>query len=216
MRALIPFGRQSNRCVWMAKRKKKWSDSWTQKAKAEGYAARSVYKLEEFDRRFQIFRKKRRIVDLGCAPGSWSAYAKKKCPKAQLLGVDIKEVFDYPGTFLTMSIRDFSADIVMEKLGGRADLVLSDIAPYTTGNRLADHVRQLELAELALQSACSLLQPAGMFVVKVFDGEDVQEFFKKVQKHFQKVKRLRPKATRNTSVEFFMLGIGYRPEKDAT
>ena len=197
----------------MAKRKKKWSDSWTQKAKDEGYAARSVYKLEEFDRRFQIFKGKRRIVDLGCAPGSWSAYAKKKCPKAHLLGVDLKEVSNYPGAFVQGSIRDLSTDSLLQKIGGRADLVLSDIAPHTTGNRLADHVRQLELASVALQTACSLLQPSGMFVVKVFDGEDVQEFFKSVQQHFQTVKRLRPKATRNTSVEFFMLGIGFQPSE---
>ena len=195
----------------MAKRKKKWSDSWTKKAKDEGYAARSVYKLEELDRRFQIFKGKSRIVDLGCAPGSWSAYAKKKRPKAQLLGVDIKEVIGYPGTFLQTSILDIEPAAVIEQLGGPADIVMSDIAPYTTGNRLSDHVRQLALAGHALQCACSLLQPAGTFVVKVFDGEDVQSFFKTVQQHFQTVKRLRPKATRNKSVEFFMLGLGFQP-----
>ncbi|MEC7987562.1 MAG: RlmE family RNA methyltransferase [Myxococcota bacterium] len=199
----------------MAKRKKKWSDSWTKKAKNEGYAARSVYKLEEFDRRFQIFRGKSRIVDLGCAPGSWSAFAKKKCSKANLLGVDIKEVANYPGIFMNMSILDLEASVVIEKLGGKADLVLSDIAPYTTGNRFGDHIRQLELAGHALQCACSILKPKGSFVVKVFDGEDVQSFFKNVQQHFQTVKRLRPKATRNTSVEFFMLGMGFQvPEKE--
>ena len=89
-------------------------------------------------------------------------------------------------------------------------MVLSDMAPNTTGNRLADHVRQLELADKALDFAVSILRPGGRFVVKVFDGEDIQDYYMRVKQHFATVKRLRPKATRNTSVEFFMLGLDFQ------
>ena len=197
----------------MGRKKKKWSDSWTKKAKDQGYAARSVFKLEELETRFQPLRGMKRVVDLGCAPGSWSHFVKNKNPKAQLVGIDIKQVASYPGHFICGNIEDVSPQDVQTLLDGPIDMVLSDMAPNTTGNRLADHVRQLELAQKALDFAVSTLRPGGRFVVKVFDGEDIQDYFKRVQQHFASVKRLRPKATRNRSVEFFMLGLDFQPAK---
>ena len=197
----------------MAKKKKKWSDSWTQKAKDKGYAARSVFKLEEIEQRFKILKGCQRVLDLGCAPGSWSHFVRKNRPKAKILGIDLKEVLNFPDEFIKADIRDVSAEKMIDMIGGKADIVLSDMAPNTTGNRLADHVRQLELARLALEVACLTLKKGGNFVVKVFDGEDIQQYYKDVQKHFAKVKRLRPKATRNTSVEFFMFGMGFNEKK---
>ena len=197
----------------MAKKKKKWSDSWTQKAKDQGYAARSVFKLEEIEQRFKILKGCQRVLDLGCAPGSWSHFVQRKRSKAHILGIDLKAVQNFPGAFIQADIKALSAEEMIEQLGGKADIVLSDMAPNTTGNRLADHVRQLELARVALDVACSTLKKGGNFVVKVFDGEDIQQYYKDVQQHFASVKRLRPKATRNTSVEFFMFGIGFQEKK---
>lgn len=193
-------------------RKKKWSDSWTKKAKEQGYAARSVFKLEELEKRFAPLRGMKRFVDLGCAPGSWSHYVTRNNPKASIVGIDIKEVSSYPGTFYQSRIEDMDPQVVRADLGGVVDIVLSDMAPNTTGNRLADHVRQLELADKALDFAVLILRPGGRFVVKVFDGEDIQDYYMRVKKHFATVKRLRPKATRNTSVEFFMLGLDFQKD----
>ena len=195
----------------MGKRKKKWSDSWTKKAKDQGYTARSVFKLEELEQRFSPLRGMNTFVDLGCAPGSWSHFVSRNNPKARLIGIDIKEVASYPGTFYQQSIELVDSKQIQQELGGSVDMVLSDMAPNTTGNRLSDHVRQLELAYKALDFAVSVLRPQGRFVVKVFDGEDIQAYFLHVKKYFGTVKRLRPKATRNSSVEFFMLGLDFIP-----
>ena len=195
----------------MGRKKKKWSDSWTKKAKEQGYAARSVFKLEELETRFQPLRGMKRFVDLGCAPGSWSHFVKNKNPRAQLVGIDLKSIATYPGHFICGSIDEISPQEIQKIFDGPIDMVLSDMAPNTTGNRLADHVRQLELAQKALDFAVASLRPGGRFVVKVFDGEDIQAYFKTVQKYFSSVKRLRPKATRTKSVEFFMLGLDFQP-----
>lgn len=197
----------------MAKKKNKWSDSWTKKAKKQGYAARSVFKLEELEKRFSPLRGMKRFVDLGCAPGSWSHFVTRNNPRALVIGIDIKEVSSYPGVFYQSRIEDMDPQVVRSDLGGVVDMVLSDMAPNTTGNRLSDHVRQLELADKALDFAVSILRPGGRFVVKVFDGEDIQDYYMRVKKHFATVKRLRPKATRNSSVEFFMLGLDFQKEK---
>jgi 23S rRNA (uridine2552-2'-O)-methyltransferase len=197
----------------MAKKKKKWSDNWTKKAKEQGYAARSVFKLEELETRFSPLRGMKRFVDLGCAPGSWSHFVKRRNPRAKIVGIDFKEVSSYPGSFVQSRIEDIDPQEIKDALGGTVDIVLSDMAPNTTGNRLADHVRQLELADKALGFAVAVLRPGGRFVVKVFDGEDIQDYFLRVKEHFTTVKRLRPKATRNSSVEFFMLGLDFKPSK---
>ena len=207
----MQYGHILNAWCSMPKKKGKWADSWTQKAKDKGYSARSVFKLEELETRFQPLKGCKKVLDLGCAPGSWSEFVRKKRPKAKIVGIDLKEVHNFPGTFVHSDIQKITAEEIISLLEGKADIVLSDMAPYTTGNRLRDHVQQLEVARLALTCACQVLRPGGKFVVKVFDGEDIQDFYKEVQKHFSSVKRLRPKATRNTSVEFFMLGIGYKP-----
>ena len=186
-------------------------DHYTKRAKQEGFSARRVFKLEEINRRFPIMpRGKARIVDLGCAPGSWSEWVDRTmAPGSTLVGVDIKEVATYPGTFLLRSITELPPAELAALLGGPADLVLSDMAPYTTGNRLTDHVEQLALARLALEAAATLLRPGGHFVAKVFDGEDAHGFVQDVRRRFSKARRLKPKATRESSVEFFVLGLGF-------
>jgi len=197
---------------------KRHPDHWNRKAKAEGYAARSVYKLEEIDRRFRVLprgsegRGPGRVVDLGCCPGSWSRFVRERCGRnASLVGVDWQEVENFPGTLLKASVFEVPAGQIRAALGGAADLVLSDMAPFTTGNRLTDHVTQLELAQCALQRARELLRPGGAFVVKVFDGEDAPAFVAEVKRHFSEVKRVKPEATRDISVEFFLVGTGFLP-----
>ena len=193
----------------MGRRRK--PDHYTKKAKAKGYAARSVFKLEEIQRRYRILKPGARVVDLGCSPGSWSAYAAQICGKRNLVGMDISRMDKYPGTFLHGSILQIPPETVSEALGGAADVVLSDMAPFTNGNRFSDHVRQLELAQAAFDTACTLLRPGGSFVVKVFDGQEAQDYILGVRKRFEKLKRLKPPATRNESVEFFAIATGFKP-----
>ena len=188
----------------MGKNRKR-PDNWTRRAKAEGYAARSVYKLEEIQRRFRVLNKMKKIVDLGCAPGSWSTYIRKQRPQARLVGIDLQLVERYPGTFIQGSILETPASTFIESLEGYADLIVSDMAPNTTGNRFTDHVWQIELAEMALLRSHSLLRQGGRFVVKVFDGEDAHAYVLRLREHFQTVKRVKPAATRNESVEFFVV-----------
>ena len=189
---------------------RKRPDHWAKKAQKEGFGARSVYKLEEIQKRFRILPPRAlRALDLGCSPGSWSRFLRQRMGrKAQIVGIDIKPVTDYPGHFVHRSILDVSTEDLISTLGGLADLVVSDMAPNTTGARFTDHIRQLELAEMARDTALAVLRPGGSFVVKVFDGQEAHAFVQSLRPHFGKVKRVKPEATRRASVEFFAVCLG--------
>ena len=189
----------------MGRNNRKRPDKWTEKAKEAGFAARSVYKLEEIEKRFQVLKGARRVLDLGCAPGSWSQFVRKRRPQVDLVGIDIQKLQTYPGKFLQQSILDTDPNSFFELLGGTADVVLSDMAPNTTGDRFSDHIQQLELVRMALHTALLTLRQNGKFVVKVFDGEEAPDFVKGLSEHFSKVRRVKPVAVRNESVEFFIV-----------
>jgi len=185
-------------------------DRFTQKAKEEGYAARSVYKLQEIDQRFKLLKRGQRVMDLGCAPGSWSAYAIEQIgPKGALVGIDLTPVSLPGGTFLTKSIFDVTPEELTQILGDKPEVVLSDMAPLTTGARDADHYAQIELATSALQVAVASLIPGGSFVVKVFEGQDAKAFELEVRKQFAVTKRMKPEAVRQNSREFFLVATGF-------
>ena len=184
-------------------------DHFGRKAKADGFAARSVYKLEEIQKRFNVIPRRGRILDLGCSPGSWTSYIKRIGGAATTtVGIDLDEVPGYLGHQFVGSVFDVTEPEILEALGGPADLVVSDMAPKTSGNRFTDHVRQMELAEQARVLASVLLAPGGNFVVKVFDGEEASDFVSRIREDYTKTKRVKPKATRKESVEFFVVGIG--------
>ena len=193
---------------FMGRDNRKRPDSWTKKAKEAGYVARSVYKLEEIEKRFQVLRKTKRILDLGCAPGSWSQFVRKNRPNVQLVGIDIQNIDQYPGTLLHQSILDTNPVDFLDMLRGPADLVMSDMAPNTSGDRFTDHVRQVQLAEMALKTALVTLKQNGIFIAKVFDGEDAHPFVLSLSEHFTRVRRVKPVAVRNESVEFFVVCMG--------
>lgn len=184
-------------------------DHYTKKAKAQGYAARSVFKLEEIHQRHRIFQRGDAVIDLGCAPGSWSRYANQRTGEP-LVGVDLVEVKSVPGTFLLGSVFDVTPDALLAPLGRRADVILSDMAPLTTGDRFGDHVRQIELARRGLHLAQQTGRPGATFVVKIFDGEDAPGLLAELRAAFTSVKRLKPDATRDRSVEFFAIGLGLK------
>ncbi len=184
----------------------KGGDHYTKKAKNDGFAARSVYKLEEIQNKWRVIASGDKILDLGCAPGSWSRYAKQKVGvKGKVVGVDIQEVSGFVGEFLLASVYDLDLEEVASLLGGPPDVVISDMAPATTGDRFTDHFRQIELATAALEIAVNTLAPNGHFVAKVFDGQDAPAFIQECRTRFKQVRRLKPKATRGRSVEFFVV-----------
>jgi len=188
---------------------KRDQDHYGRKAKSDGYAARSVYKLEEIQKRFHIFPSHGRVLDLGCSPGSWSVYVKEVGgADTRLVGVDLNEVGGFPGHQFVGSVFDVSVDELRDALGGGADFVMSDMAPDTSGNRFTDHVRQIELAEQARVLASELLVVGGNFVVKVFEGEDAPGLVERIRGDYTKTKRVKPKATRKESVEFFVVALG--------
>lgn len=191
-------------------------DHWTQRAKREGFPARSVFKLDEIVARTPVLPRGARVVDLGCTPGSWGRYVARVCgPSARLVGVDINPPDGYAGLYLQGSIEDVSPQAITDALGGLADAVLSDMAPPTTGDRYGDHLRQVALAEAALALATAVLRPGGAFVVKVFDGRDAPAFTKMVAARFQSVRRMKPKAVRSESVEFYLVATGFKGAVEA-
>ncbi len=191
-------------------KKNRWSDHYTRRAKKENYAARSVYKLEEIQKKHRIIRKGDRVLDLGCAPGSWLQYAAEQTgPGGSVLGVDLKPVtIRLPShvTVHTGDIHDLMAD--QDALpGGRFRVVLSDMAPSTTGNKHADAVRSFVLCETALEVASTVLRPGGHFVCKIFQGEDFKPFCDKVKRSFDRMHIFKPQSSRKGSKEIFIVGL---------
>ena len=191
----------------MAKRNPyKGPDANTLRAKRAGYPARSVYKLEEIDRRVRLFRPGMHVLDLGASPGSWSLYALEKIGKSgKLLAIDLKPL-DVPlppsGTFILGDARE-SATLATH---APYDVVLSDMAPNTSGNRMADQARSFELFMFALGVATSSVKEGGSFVGKIFMGEDFTAARAELKKHFATEKIIRPEGTRSVSYEIFVIG----------
>jgi len=193
-------------------------DYYFQKAKAQNYAARSVFKIQEIDERFRIFRPGYKILDLGAAPGSWSQYASEKIgPQGRILGIDLQPIrLTLPNAaFITADLRDLNLDNIMAEHGVAPpfDAVLSDMAPKTTGIRVTDQARSLELCELALATAGRFLRPRGSFVCKLFHSEDFEAFRKQLRERFGRVEVLRPKSTRKESKEVFFIALLFQPAR---
>ncbi|MCZ6645293.1 MAG: RlmE family RNA methyltransferase [SAR324 cluster bacterium] len=190
---------------------KKIQDSYFHKAKREGFAARSVYKLEQIDRKRKLLRRGMRVLDLGTSPGSWLQYAARQVgAQGHVLGVDLQE----PRGGLPAHARILQADVFdipahsLLQGGAPFDVVLSDMAPRTTGVPSADAARSEELARRALALSAELLRPGGSLLVKVFQGGGLPALRKTFAAHFAKVTLEKPKASRSESVEIFLLGTG--------
>ncbi|MDO5537275.1 MAG: RlmE family RNA methyltransferase [Desulfovibrionaceae bacterium] len=196
---------------------KEYRDHYFLKAKQENYPARSVYKLKELDARFHLFRRGMRVLDLGAAPGSWSLGAAERVGSTGLvLGCDIQPArteFPPQVSFMLEDVFDRSAEFEarLDEIGP-FDVVMSDMAPSTTGNKFTDQCRSLDLAKEAFEVALARLKPGGSFVVKIFMGPDVQELLEPMRKAFASVKTFKPKSSRAESKETFFVGLGLRSE----
>jgi 23S rRNA (uridine2552-2'-O)-methyltransferase len=195
----------------MAKRNT-WEDHYTRRARSEKWLARSIYKLEEIDKKHKLIRQGHRVLDLGCSPGSWSQYCLKKVgPKGHVVGVDLEG----PAPFSVPHFRFIEGDILeldpkwLAKEIGPMDLVISDMAPKTTGIKVTDASRSLELGNRALTIALIVLKKEGHLLCKVFQGEDQKTLQKKFGDCFTQMRLIRPSAVRKQSKEVYLLGSGF-------
>ncbi len=194
---------------------KKYQDHYFKRAKKDNYAARSVYKLQEIDKRFKIFRQGQTVIDLGAAPGSWTQWvAKKVGPKGRVLGVDLQSTeteFAENVIFMQQDVFSDSPELLatMEPLLP-FDLVISDMAPKTTGVKFADQANSLELCEKAFEIAARHLKKGGHFVVKNFEGPDTKAYIDSLRPYFNSVKVFKPKSSRAESKEIFVVGLGFK------
>ncbi len=185
-------------------------DPYRQRARAEGYASRAVYKLKAMDEQYRLLRPGQRVLDLGCSPGSWLQYlASRVGPEGLVVGVDITPVeieVVPPLRYLAMDVE--SLDLAMvQSLSPYFDVVVSDLAPRTTGIREVDQQRSLGLAGRAWEVCQALLRPGGHFLVKVFEGPDTPALVAQLRESFTQVHRLKPPGSRQHSREFYLLGL---------
>jgi len=187
-------------------------DHFTKDAKAAGYPARSVFKLEEIDRRAQLLRTGMRVLDLGASPGSWSLYASKRVgPSGRVFAIDLSPLeCAIPPNTTFLQGDAFAIDDTTLAKHAPYDLVLSDMAPRTTGNRLGDQTRSFELFMRALEVGGRLVVPGGAFVGKIFMGEDLPLARAEARKLFESERLIRPEGTRSVSYEIFVVATGRR------
>lgn len=195
---------------------KQVQDFYFHKAKREGYPARSVYKLEEAQLKHQLLRAGDRVLDLGCQPGSWSMYAAGVVgPRGLVVGVDLNPgpVRVKGGGRFNFVLGDITRETVQEKVRAICssyNVLISDMAPRTTGNRWADQQHSLRLTRVVLSLAVGLLRPGGNFYCKVFEGEDFKELVDETRLLFNTVRVFKPKSSRNESREVFLLAKGFK------
>lgn len=182
-------------------------DRFFHKAKAEGFVARSAYKLDELQKKFKLMRKGDFVVDLGAAPGAWSQIASQAIgPQGKIVGLDLKEISLKlnNATFYVMNAFDFDPEILE---GRSVNVLLSDMAPNTTGIRATDQARSYELCEQVVKISDKFLVPGGHLVMKIFEGPDVEKLIKTLERNFRQTKRLKPEAVRKGSFETYFLGL---------
>jgi 23S rRNA (uridine2552-2'-O)-methyltransferase len=198
-----------------SKKNQQWADHYTEQAKKERYPARSVYKQKEAQKKFRLIRKGDRVLDLGCAPGSWLLYAAERTTKqGKVLGIDLKPVTikipSYVETLEADILTIGRAWIENEGLANRFNVVLSDMAPATTGNKMIDAERSYQLCQVALNIAQMALRPGGSFLCKIFQGEEFKKFSDSVRNGFKTHKIFKPQSSRKMSKEIFLVGLGFK------
>lgn len=199
---------------------KEYRDHYFLKAKRENYPARSIYKLRELDARFRLLGPGMHVLDLGAAPGSWSLGAAERVgAKGRVLACDLQDTatsFPPQVIFLRSDALAPSPEFA-EALAQISpfDLVMSDMAPATTGSRFTDQARSLELAQTAFSVARQYLKPGGNFVVKIFMGPDMNELLAPMRRAFRKVATFKPKSSRTESKETFFTALGFRGQEQA-
>lgn len=196
------------------------NDPYVQRSKAEGYRSRAAYKLIEIDERYKLLKSGMRVVDLGAAPGGWCQVAARKLgstdAKPLIAAIDYLDMDPVPGCVILK--KDFLDDdapaALIEALGGPPDVVISDMAAPTTGHRRTDHIRTMHLGEVAADFAISVLKPGGHFLTKTFQGGTANDLLTMLKRNFKSVHHVKPPASRDESVELFLLAKDFKGRKD--
>ncbi len=207
-------GRKISSTLWL---RRQLNDPYVKLAKAEGYASRAAYKLIEMDDRFKLLKPGLRVIDLGAAPGGWcqvsAARTGSSVDDIRVVGIDYLDMDPVAGaTILKKDFLDDDApDALLEALCGEMpDIVLSDMASPTTGHRRTDHIRTMALVEVALEFALKVLKPGGHFLTKTFQGGTEKALLDQMKQNFQSIHHVKPPASRDGSVELYLLAKGFR------
>ena len=191
-------------------RRDPWQDHYSRRAKKDRYPARSVYKLEEIQQKHSLIKKGDKVLDLGCFPGSWLLYAAKLTgDRGRVIGIDLKPVKIQVAPNIEVITGDVF-EIKAESLGNDFNVVLSDMAPATTGHKAVDSARSAGLCETALTIAERVLLPGGSFVCKIFQGPDFNQFLDSVRTGFKSQKIFKPRSSRKASKEIYIIGLGLK------
>jgi 23S rRNA (uridine2552-2'-O)-methyltransferase len=187
------------------------SDPFVAEARAKGFRSRAAFKLLEIDRRFDLIRPGARLIDLGCAPGGWLQVAVER-RAGEILGVDLLATEPVAGASIIQA--DFTdpgvTDALLAELSGAPEVILSDMAPNTTGHRRTDHLRIVSLIEAATAFALAALAPGGAFLAKAFQGGETAALTTELKAAFSEVRHLKPAASRPESSEIYLLARGFR------
>lgn len=215
-------GRKLSSKRWL---ERQLNDPYVQRAKAEGYRGRAAFKIMELDDKFRFLVPGARVVDLGCAPGGWCQVAvprinalgeKKGKAVGRIIGLDLQEVEPIPGAEIHVLdfLSDGADDQVKDWLGGRADVVMSDMAASSSGHKQTDHLRIIALCEAAAELAFDVLEEGGTFVAKVLAGGAESSLQTLLKQRFDKVANVKPPSSRSDSSEKFVVAQGFRGALD--
>ena len=201
-------GRTTAQQMWL---RRQLNDPYVRAAQAQGWRSRAAFKLIELDDRYSLIHKGARVIDLGAAPGGWSQVAAKR-GAGPIVGVDLLPIEPVSGARFILG--DFNdpdmPDRLRAELGGPADLVMSDMAPNTTGHTATDHIRIIALAESALAFALDILAPGGGFIAKVLQGGSERQLLDPMKRAFSSVRHAKPPASRKDSSEMYVVAKGFR------
>lgn len=202
-------GRSASSRRWL---ERQLNDPYVAEARAKGYRSRAAFKLMEMDRKYRFLKRGARVLDLGAAPGGWTQVAVERTG-GEVVAVDIAPMAEIPGAqILRLDFMDARAPGEIEAaLGGKVDVVLSDMAGPATGHRATDHLKIVGLAEAALDFAETVLEPGGTFLCKVLRGGTEAELLKRLKDRFASVRHIKPPASRADSAEIYVLAAGFRP-----
>lgn len=190
-------------------------DAYYRQAKKEGYRSRAAYKLTQIAAKEKAVRARDRVIDAGAAPGGWSQVILERVgPKGRVAAVDLLPMDSLPGDNFRFWQRDIADPALPAELlaflGGKADTVLSDAAPNTTGSSFTDQARSADLVRTVFSLARETLREGGTFLAKIFGGAEADAVFRELKPHFTEMRRVRPEATRKESFELYLLGKGFR------
>lgn len=213
-----PAKRSHSSQLWL---ERQLNDPYVKRAREMGYRSRAAFKLAEMDERYKFLKPGQKLVDLGCAPGGWCQVSGAKVGldkgKGKIIGIDLLPVDPIPHVDLIQL--DFMTEeapaLLMEKLGGKADGVMSDMAANTTGHKKTDHLRIIGLAEAAVEFANDVLTPGGFFLAKLFQGGDSANLLAQLKRDFTLVRNIKPAASRADSSELYVLATGFRRKAEA-